>query len=461
MLQCTVTVTHVYPWARTGVSRLNYNTSRRRAENGDETALRHRVPTKGWTRRGTNPDAGLPSVSSRAPHSSNRRVIRTEWSDEAMTDPEVNDPSGSVVDILITDPVGRTGGSGWQYQLAVPAGPSQRRRVFWPRKWFTTADSVWSIHNWTQTVIRRRRQQGVARQTRRLSAERSETVTRRWRQRKQWQPPMQHMRGRITEKLHNNQGGRDSGVRHVGESWSCLHGCSISGDGGTTNRVAPMPVSIQLTSVVRGWCCPKGTSDGEIITPEELITVTSNRKADVETIPETFSDIPSWISVTFRRKNSCKPHSARSPWNVLRLSRVYIIVTNMAWGLTAYSSLTSWLPVAKVSNFSNLICPWKESVMSVTCDPPIGELPDQGQEADDTLIDMDHTETCLIPRRHFRHLAIQGDDTTENPWLWPNHNSPWARGGHRYHQRGPHFNGTILFRNMNCNYFCLLDIPNS
>ena len=38
--------------------------------------------------------------------------------------------------------------------------------------------------------------------------------------------------------------------------------------------------------------------------------------------------------------------------------------------------------------------------------------------------------------------------------------SPWARGGHRYHQRGPHFNGTMLFRNMNCNYFCLLDIPN-
>ena len=38
--------------------------------------------------------------------------------------------------------------------------------------------------------------------------------------------------------------------------------------------------------------------------------------------------------------------------------------------------------------------------------------------------------------------------------------SPWARGGDRYHQRGPHFNGTILFRNMNCNYFCLLDIPN-
>ena len=27
-------------------------------------------------------------------------------------------------------------------------------------------------------------------------------------------------------------------------------------------------------------------------------------------------------------------------------------------------------------------------------------------------------------------------------------------------RRGPHFNGTMLFRNMNCNYLCLLDIPN-
>ena len=41
------------------------------------------------------------------------------------------------------------------------------------------------------------------------------------------------------------------------------------------------------------------------------------------------------------------------------------------------------------------------------------------------------------------------------------HFSPWARGGRRYHPREPHFNGTMLFRNMNGNYFCLLDIPNS
>ena len=39
--------------------------------------------------------------------------------------------------------------------------------------------------------------------------------------------------------------------------------------------------------------------------------------------------------------------------------------------------------------------------------------------------------------------------------------SPWARGGRRYHLREPHFNGIMLFRNMNCNYICLLDIPNS
>ena len=35
-----------------------------------------------------------------------------EWSDEAMTDAEVSDPSGSVVEDLTTDPVGSTGGSG-------------------------------------------------------------------------------------------------------------------------------------------------------------------------------------------------------------------------------------------------------------------------------------------------------------------------------------------------------------
>ena len=37
--------------------------------------------------------------------------------------------------------------------------------------------------------------------------------------------------------------------------------------------------------------------------------------------------------------------------------------------------------------------------------------------------------------------------------------SPWARGGRRYLLREPHFNGTMLFKNINCNYFCLLDIP--
>ena len=35
-----------------------------------------------------------------------------EWFDEAMTDAKVSDPSGSVVEILRTDPVGSTGGSG-------------------------------------------------------------------------------------------------------------------------------------------------------------------------------------------------------------------------------------------------------------------------------------------------------------------------------------------------------------
>ena len=175
------------------MARLNYNYSRRRAENGDGTTLRYSAPTMGCIRRGSNPDVGFPSVRSRSPDSdylcitrrtgfvspnpSNRRVIRTEWSDEAMTD-----------------------------------------------------------------------------------------------------------------NLHNNQGWRDSGVRHVRESWNCLHSCSIYGDGGTTNGVATMPPSVQLTTVVRGSICPTRTSDGETITPEELITVISNRNADVETVPE-ISDI--------------------------------------------------------------------------------------------------------------------------------------------------------------------------
>ena len=46
-----------------------------------------------------------------SPNPSDMRVVRTEWS-EAMTDAEVSDPSGSVVEILTTDPVGSTGGSG-------------------------------------------------------------------------------------------------------------------------------------------------------------------------------------------------------------------------------------------------------------------------------------------------------------------------------------------------------------
>ena len=37
-----------------------------------------------------------------------------------------------------------------------------------------------------------------------------------------------------------------------------------------------------------------------------------------------------------------------------------------------------------------------------------GERPDQRQEADDTPLYMDHTETGVIPQGHFRHLAIQG-----------------------------------------------------
>ena len=64
----------------------------------------------------------------------------------------------------------------------------------------------------------------------------------------------------------------------------------------------------------------------------------------------------------------------------------------------------------------------KQMSESVGIISEFGELPDQKQEADDTPLYMDHTETGLIPRRHFRHLVIQGDDTTDNPELSPNHN---------------------------------------
>ena len=64
-----------------------------------------------------------------------------EWSDEAMTDTEVNDPSGSVVEILTTDPVGRTGGpadstsrtvahTGKEEGYSDPGNGSQRPTVF-------------------------------------------------------------------------------------------------------------------------------------------------------------------------------------------------------------------------------------------------------------------------------------------------------------------------------------------
>ena len=42
-------------------------------------------------------------------------------------------------------------------------------------------------------------------------------------------------------------------------------------------------------------------------------------------------------------------------------------------------------------------------------------------------------------------------------------NSPWAKSRYltcQYHQRGPHFNGTNLFRYIYSTYFFLLDIPN-
>ena len=85
--------------------------------------------TRDWIGSGSKPYDGFPPVHRRSPDSeylyitrstgvvplgpSDGKVIPTEWSYENEPFAEVDDPSGSVVDTLKTDPVGSTGGSGW------------------------------------------------------------------------------------------------------------------------------------------------------------------------------------------------------------------------------------------------------------------------------------------------------------------------------------------------------------
>ena len=56
------------------------------------------------------------------------------------------------------------------------------------------------------------------------------------------------------------------------------------------------------------------------------------------------------------------------------------------------------------------------------------------------------------------------NNTPTSPWLGISPtSSPWAKSRYltgQYHQRGPHFNGTNLFRYIYSKYFFLLDIPN-
>ena len=47
-----------------------------------------------------------------SPDPSDRKVVTTEWSYEEVAVVELGDLSGSAVEILTTDPVGSTGGSG-------------------------------------------------------------------------------------------------------------------------------------------------------------------------------------------------------------------------------------------------------------------------------------------------------------------------------------------------------------
>ena len=141
-------------------------------------------------------------------------------------------------------------------------------------------------------------------------------------------------------------------VRHVQKSCSCLHCCSISGGGGTTNGVHGHTASIR-TNYHGGPRLKLSNMNTRRINyhPGRTHNSRIQQIGWCRTVTETFSGIPSWISATFRRKNLCKQRSARSLWNVLRLPRVYIIFTNMTWGLTAHSSQAYWLSGAKSVQF--------------------------------------------------------------------------------------------------------------
>ena len=70
------------------------------------------------------------------------------------------------------------------------------------------------------------------------------------------------------------------------------------------------------------------------------------------------------------------------------------------------------------------------------------------QETGPSIMDMDTNEITID-----RIVGFQ--------WYGPG--SPWAKSRYltcQYHQRGPHFNGTNLFRYIYSKYFFLLDIPN-
>ena len=96
------------------------------------------------------------------------------------------------------------------------------------------------------------------------------------------------------DKLHN---WRDSGVRWVRKSWSCITGRSISGGGGITNGVTVL--LIMLTTVVRGRIPPTGTSGDVTIAPDVRITVILNTSGEVETVLKTFTDFRSRRSATY------------------------------------------------------------------------------------------------------------------------------------------------------------------
>ena len=147
---------------------------------------------------------------------------------EVLTDAEVSDPTGSVVDIMTTDPVGSTGGSGWCASRTVahagkeegysdPGNGSQRPTMLVD---FTVGN----------------RQSSAGGCNRVSPVGRDDSRRRGWKRsiKEEDDENSGGFRGSVhVEEMADKRGWRDSDVQHIRNSCSCLHCCSVSGGGGT------------------------------------------------------------------------------------------------------------------------------------------------------------------------------------------------------------------------------------